>query len=89
MGFWQKLFRRDMDNWSTAGISTANALGELASGNPVVDAELKEFLRAVQAKDVDITNAARNSARALSGYGIAVSAHAFLAYLEEIRLRAG
>lgn len=82
------LRQRSTDNWTETGVTSAKGLSDLASSNPVVAAELKEFLQSVQDDKISPQAAAEHSARALSGYGIDVAAVAFLAYLEDIRLGA-
>lgn len=74
------LFRNaDADDWSEAGLRTAAELRDLAASNPVVAAQVDTFLeRAQNIEPHGLETLAISTAKAVSGYGTAVSKEAFL-----------
>ena len=76
-----KLFKRkDSDDWTDTGVGSAHELSELAGSNHVVAAELKLFEEKMAQDPAHIEDHAVASAKALSGYGIAVAKSAFIEY---------
>jgi hypothetical protein len=83
MRWLQQLFKKS-STFVGKPITTGEELIALASSNPVVAAELKEFEARVSDKTCagNHDQEAFKSAEALSGYGISVSKSAFIESLE-------
>jgi hypothetical protein len=59
-------------------ITSADALESLVASNEIVRAEYELFEKKVQTSTENLTSLAKQSADALSGYGIAVKPQAFI-----------
>jgi hypothetical protein len=69
----------DTDDWAEAGLRSAAELRDLAASNSVVSAQVDTFLERAQNTDPqDLDALAISTAKAVSGYGTAVSKGAFL-----------